>query len=215
MKRVFLVGAALFIAMVASGCGGGGGGGGTVVTPIFADIPSDLTADAYVAENLNTFQLSAPVTGSGAIRVGIDPTIALPAGTEYRGLISFPLGGPGGVPADATIVSATLDIFVDSVQFQFSLPTAIRIDMIEAPPPFASTDYDEVLQPRIGTSIGFNVVGTGRYLVDITPFMEQAQVPPALPSLQLRLMLPLTPGANGLITINDSAFQPFLTVEYL
>ncbi len=214
-KAFFLV-AAVF-ALILTGCGGGGGDR-AVVTTVITDIPSDRTADAYVGENLNTSALSAPVAGSGAIRIGVDPNVAPPNGTEYRGFIDFPLSGPGGVPLTATIASATLDINIASLQFISPFP--IRIDMIDAPPPFVSSDYDVVVQLPVLTLdpsvTGFNVVGTGRYLVDITPFMQQAQTM-ALPSLQLRLLLPLTAPALGLVTIDDSsiAVQPFLTVEYL
>lgn len=97
MKKGWRFAGAAVFALVLAGCGGGGDGG-RVVTPVITDIPSDRTADAYVGENLNTFALSAPISGSGAIRVGIDPNVALPLGTEYRGFIHFPLGGPGGVP---------------------------------------------------------------------------------------------------------------------
>lgn len=215
--KVLLLAAAVF-ASILVGCGGGNGSTGTVVTPVFTDIPSDRTTDAYVAENLNTFALSSPVVGSGALRVGIDPTIPGPLGTEYRAFIEFPLGGAGGVPANATIVSATLDVVVNSVQF--SSPVPVRIDLIDVTTPFVSNDYDLTILPPVSTLApslsGFNVTASGRYLVDVTPLMQNAQTL-AFPSLQLRLLLPLTPGAQGLITIDDSniSVQPFLTVEYL
>jgi len=212
MRQTAFFLAAVF-ALILAGCGGGGGGG-EVVTPVTTTIPSNLAIDAYVGENLNTSALSAPVVGSGAIRVGIDPNVAPPLGTEYRGLIDFPLRGPGRVPVGATIVSATLAIVVNS--FEFASPVLVRVDLIEVTTPFVSNNYDVapvlILSP---SASGFNVVGPGRLLVDVTPLMQEAQTPPALPDLQLRLLLPLTGVRQGLVTIDDLTNQPLLIVKYL
>jgi hypothetical protein len=221
MRRAIFLGVALVLATILAGCGGGDSRRTTTVT---TQIFSDPRVDGYIAEDLASAVLSAPVPASrggvGFIRVGINPTLGA-AGTEYRGFLHFPLEGSGGVPVSATIVSATVEIFINSVQFASTVP--IRTDLISFTPPLIGSDYDVVLQPPLLTRSTFNILSGDAgslvgVLINVTSLMEEAQRQ-RLPYLQLRFFLPFTPpGASGLteiddrLTVGDTA--PLLTVEY-
>ena len=220
MKRLLYLGVAAILLLSLSGCGGGHG-----QTVFVAQILSDPGEDGYIAEDLNSGSLSPPVTagtpGVGFVRVVINPSTGV-LGTEYRGFLHFPLNGSTGydsIPGTASIVSATLEIFINSVQFATSVPT--RMDLISFPPPLVSTDYDVALQPPILTRGTFNILSSDAprripVQIDVTPLMREAQLQQS-PDFQVRLLLPFDPpGANGLFEIDDGPADtaPLLTVEY-
>ena len=63
--------------------------------------------------------------------VGLDPLTE----DEYRGFLHFPLTGVGGVPGDAVIVSASLDIVINTIVIQPPANTIpIRIDLVSFQP---------------------------------------------------------------------------------
>src|SRR5512135_233511 len=119
MKRMFLSVIIVSISVALLGCGGGGSSN-TVVTQILSDpafdgdIVQDPLTGAYTITQGNTQSVFA----------GIDPV----TGAEYRAFLDFPL--TGRVPGNAVIVSATLDIVVNSILPQplfGNIP--IRIDL--------------------------------------------------------------------------------------
>lgn len=220
MGKILRLGAVAIIVLVLAGCGGGES------RPVFtAQILSDPGVDGHIAEDLSTGTLTPPVNagtpGVGFVRVGIDPALGL-FGTEYRGFLHFPLDGSTGfdeVPIDASIVSATLEIFINSVQFATSVP--VRMDLISFPPPLITTDYDVVLQPSILTRGTFDILSSDAprrvaVVIDVTSLVQEAQVQ-QLPDFQVRLLLPFDPpGAAGLFEIDDGPVStaPLLTVEF-
>jgi hypothetical protein len=219
MRRLLYFGMVVFLVLALSGCGGDSR------TIFVAQILSDPGVDGYIAEDLNSSSLSSPVTagtpGVGFVRVGIDPLTGV-LGTEYRGFLHFPLNGSTGydtIPSTASIVAATLEIFINSVQFDTSVPT--RMDLISFPPPLINTDYDVTLQPSILTRSTFNILSSDAprriaVRIDVTPLMREAQHD-QLTDFQVRLLLPFDPpGANGLFEIDDGPADtaPLLTVEY-
>ncbi|OGP33190.1 MAG: hypothetical protein A2X88_01415, partial [Deltaproteobacteria bacterium GWC2_65_14] len=177
MRKLLYLGFAAIVALALNGCGGHS-------DPVFvAQILSDPGVDGDIAEDIDTGILSSPVlaSGTGSVRVGIDPSIGL-FGTEYRGFLHFPLDGSTGfdaVPADATIVSATLEIFIDTVQFSPTVP--VRMDLVWFPPPLISSDYDVTVLPSLLTRGTFNILSTDPIpprvgvLIDVTPLMREAQ----------------------------------------
>jgi hypothetical protein len=217
-KRICL-GIAAFLALTMVGCGG-------EFRPVFtAQIFSDPGIDGHISEDMSTGSLASPVhagtPGVGFVRVGIDPTLGS-LGTEYRGFLHFPLDGSTGfdaVPVDASIVSATLEIFINSVPFTTFVP--VRMDLISFPPPLIATDYDVVLQPSILTRGTFDILSSDAprrvaVIIDVSSLVREAQVQ-KLPDFQVRLLLPFDPpGATGLFDIDDGPLStaPLLTVEF-
>ncbi len=142
---------------------------------------------------------------------------------ESRAFLDFPLGGPNGVPLNASIVSATLDIVIDSISPGAAVP--LRIDLISFPPPLIATDFDRIIQPSLASVVGpvitsadvFVPALNNHVLIDVTPLMVQAQVQ-AVPNFQIRILD--DSGTPGLIEIDDSTganrlnFAPLLTVQF-
>jgi hypothetical protein len=201
------------------GCGGGDGDHGApqIVTQILSDPGFDgdieLTADgSYVVT-----QGMSPTVQS--VFAGIDPM----AGTEFRAFLDFPLAGSGGVPADAFIDSAFLEIFVDDLMpSNGSLP--LRVELVSFQPPnLIGTDFDRSAQPPLAAvSVPGDVIGAdvGHFIpVDVTPLMIRAQQLGLL-DFQVRIMEDLGPAIFTLTVIDDTtaanrpAQAPLLTVTY-
>ncbi len=188
---------------------------------IVTQILSDVTYDGDIARD--------PVSGAYTVTqaldtqsvfAGIDPA----TNVEYRAFLDFYLGGPGGVPLDAAIASATLDIFIDDILPNPLIGTIpIRIDLVYFQPPnLRDTDFDPsvlralaslTIQPPISEADFGNHVP-----VDVTFLMREAQRL-GLPDFQVRIMR--TFGSDsGLIVINDTMgpnrdlLAPLLEVRY-
>jgi hypothetical protein len=202
-----------------TGCGGGNDGSAPsgVVTQILSD--SGLDGDIeHVSQNSSTITQGMSPTVQ-TVLAGIDP-VAL---TEFRAFLNFPLTGSGGVPGDARIDSAFLEVFIDDLQpIDGSLP--ILVDLVSfQPPTLIAADFDRGLQPplastRISPPISRSDVGT--YVsVDVTSLMIEAQRL-SLPDFQVRIMEDLGPAIAALMVIDDttgpnrSARAPLLTVTY-
>lgn len=214
MKRLLLLGMALVLTVTLAGCGGGSDAAPTIVTQIF----SDPNADGDIARDPGppeTFTISTASTTLGVL-VGIDPLSVV----EFRGFLDFPLGGAGGVPAGAIIVSATLDIFINEV-IVAAPATAVPIlmDLVTfQPPTLIASDFDDVALPPLASRT-FDIFTTdaGFFVpVDVTGLMQEAQRR-GLPDFQVRLLLDFA-AASGRIEIDDrptvGATAPLLTVEY-
>src|SRR3990172_11920711 len=145
MKKLLLLGLALILAVSLAGCGGGGNRNDTVIVQTF----SDRNADGDIAFDPGppaTFTVSNASTNLNVL-AGIDPLSVI----EYRGFLDFPLGGAGGVPAGATIVSATLEVFINRVVVAAPATTVpILMDLVSfQPPTLVAGDYDRTTQPPL------------------------------------------------------------------
>jgi hypothetical protein len=211
-----------YAAISLTGCGGGDGGAVAVVPPppVTTQILSDPAFDGDIAQ---TSPLSFTVTqgmspGVQSVFAGIDPLTR----AEYRAFLDFPLTGAGGVPGNAIIDSAFLDIHIDSLQPTIgTLPILIELVSFQ-PPTLLATDFDPTLQPPLATvalspplsqaDVGTNVK------IDVTPLMVEAQRQ-GLVDFQVRILEDLG-GGPILVEIDDttganrSALAPLLTVTY-
>ena len=206
----------------AIGLAGCGGDGSSPPPPaITTQISSDPGFDGDIEQTSpTTFTVTQGMSPSvQSVFAGIYPA----TGTEFRAFLDFPLTGPGGVPGDASIDSAFLEIFVNDLQpIDGSIP--ILVDLVSfQPPTLIATDFDRTLQPPLAStriSPPISRLDVGRYVtVDVTSLMIEAQRS-RLPDFQVRIMEDLGPPIPGLIAIDDttganrSARAPLLTVTY-
>lgn len=202
------------------GCGGGGGdnnGPPQVVTQIVSDpaFDGDIEQTApgvYVV----TQGMSSSVQSTFA---GIDPV----AGTEFRTFLDFSLEGPGGIPGDASIDSAFLEVLVDAIEPpNGSVP--IRVDLVSFQPPnLIGTDFDRNVQPALASVLiqgDITKSDLGKFVsVDVTPLMLAAQRL-GLVDFQARIMEDLGPPIETLVQVDDTtgpnrrSQAPLLTVTY-
>ncbi len=217
MKRVFLAAVMVFAVLAVSGCGSSSSPPPTVVTQIL----SDPAFDGDIAQDPQTGVLTVTQGNTQSVFAGIDPV----TGVESRAFLDFPLSGSGGVPLNATIVSATLDIFINSIQPQ-PLPGTmpVRIDLVSfQPPTLIGTDFDRTLQPALATTIispPISQADFGNHVaVDVTPLMVEAQRL-GLVNFQLRILEDLGTVPLASIEINDTTganravLAPLLEVTY-
>src|SRR3990172_7825144 len=137
MKRTFLYAIMVVISLSLAGCGGGDGSAAssTVVTQILSNPMFDGDIVHYPQ---GVFTITQGYTE--IMFAGIDPiTFA-----EYRAFLDFPLTGVGGVPLNAVIVSATLDIVINNIFLQSPTNTIpIRIELVSfQPPTLLVTDFN-------------------------------------------------------------------------
>jgi hypothetical protein len=201
------------------GCGGGDGG-----TP-----PPSFTTQIYSDPALDgDIQQTSP--SSYVVTQGMSPTVQTvfagidPASqTEFRAFLTFPLTGSGGVPIDASIESAFVEILVDDLQPPDGrLPLLVELVSFQ-PPTLLGTDFDRTAQPplasvRLSTPVSASDVGT-LVPIDVTPLMIQAQRL-GLNDFQIRVMEDVGPAIPVLMEIDDSTGPnrsqraPLLTVTY-
>ena len=201
-------------------CGGGGGSGAAAPPAVTVQIFSDPVYDGDIqrtpTSDIVTQGMSTTVQ---SIFAGIDPLNL----TEYRAFLDFPLNGSGGVPGNAVIESAFLDIFVNSFQpTTASLPILIELVAFQ-PPSLLATDFDRTIQPPLGyilVSPPFVVSDVGTNVsIDVTSLMVLAQQK-GLVDFQVRIMEDLGPAIPGLLEISDptganrAQQAPELTVTY-
>jgi len=216
-----LTSAVVACALALTACGGGSNDPGPAASGVVTDIFSDPAIDGDIEQTAqNTFTITQGMSPTvQSVLAGVDP-VSL---SEFRAFLTFPLGGAGGVPSDAIIDSAFLEVFIDDLEpMSGTLP--ILIDLVTfQPPTLISTDYDRTLQPPLASTtisppIGSSDVGT--YVsVDVTELMIQAQNA-ALPDFQVRVMEDVGPLIPVLMSIDDttgadrSNRAPVLTVTY-
>lgn len=221
MKRLILVALMGLTVLILAGCGNDGGR----VQPTFvAQILSDSTSDGDIARDSVTSLFTVTQGMSSTVQsvfAGIDPV----TGTEYRTFLDFPLTGAGGVPGNAIIASAFLDIVITSIQPQpLSGTIPIRIDLVSfQPPTLVGTDYDRTIQPALETTTITPPISQsdfGKHItVDVTGLMVEAQRL-GLPNFQIRILRDLGIASPGLIEINDTTgtnrntLAPLLQVTY-
>jgi hypothetical protein len=117
---------------------------------------------------------------------------------EFRAFLTFPLDGATDqptVPGTATIVSASVEVFIDQVSFASVIPTFL--DLVQYP--FRGLSAADFNAPLV-TSTSFRTLNffstdlENFVRIDVTPLMEEAQLPPALVDFQVRFSLdPATP----------------------
>ena len=215
MKKLLLLGMAMVLTAALVGCGGGGDSApATAISQVFSDPNADGDI-AFDPAPPGTFTISTANT-TLSVLVGIDPVSVI----EYRGFLDFPLSGPGGVPAGAIIVSATLDIFINRVVVAAPATTVpILMDLVSfQPPTLIASDFDrDTLLPFASRTFNIFTTDAGFFVpIDVTGLMQEAQRR-GLPDFQVRLLLDFT-ATSGRIEIDDrptvSATAPLLTVEY-
>jgi len=215
LKNRFVYFWALALTMVVlAGCGGGGDGSHES-TPVFvAQTLSDQTADGDIVFSAPAAYAVSSALTTGSVLAGVDPS----SGDEFRGFLDFPLRGVHGVPLGATIESATLEIFIDSLVIpppDRTLPMLIDLVTFQ-PPALIESDFDRLAQPALLTMpFDFLTTDVGAFVViDVTALMDEAQIE-GLPDFQLRLLLDFS-AAAGLVEIDDAAAStaPLLTVAY-
>jgi hypothetical protein len=202
-----------------TGCGGSSDNGGPsqIVTQIFSDARFDGDIE-QTGPNAYTVTQGMSSTVQ-TVFAGIDPV----AGTEFRAFLDFPLTGTNGVPGNAIIDSAFLEVLVDNLMpTNGSVP--IRVELVSfQPPSLIGTDFDRTIQPPLdAVLVSGNVTGAdiNKYVsVDVTPLMVRAQQL-GLVDFQVRVMEDLGPAIYVLTEIDDSTASdrsqraPLLTVTY-
>jgi len=221
MKRTYLAAILVLFSLAIAGCGGDHNNPPPTIT---TQILSDPAFDGDILQTSpTTYAITQGMTPTvQSVFAGMDPV----TGNEYRAFLDFPLGGAGGVPLNAVIVSATLDIVINNVFLQSPSNTIpIRIELVSIPGPtlVAPDDFSRTLLPAITfTTIlpPISSADVGNHVpIDVTSLMVQAQNL-ALSDFQVRIMEDLGVVAPGIIEINDAtgsvrdAVAPLLQVEY-
>lgn len=221
MKRLFLAAVSAFMILALTGCGDGG----TSPPPlVVTNILSDPVFDGDIQKD--------PVTGSIIITQGMSPTVQTVfaginpfTGVESRAFLDFPLTGVGGVPGNAIIDSAFLDIFLENITtLRLTDTIPLRIDLVSFQPPALDVSkFDIILQPALASirvTPSISQADFRRHVViDVTPLMVVAQRLGHL-DFQVRIMEDLGIVTPGLIEINDttganrSTLAPLLQVTY-
>lgn len=178
--------------------------------PLVASIVSDAAFDGDIARSVDgTFRFAQGSTAQGIVKVGIDPV----DGAEFRGFLDFPLGGNGGVPVNAFISWATLELSINNISVVSLIDTLpIRIDLVpfsllsaedfNSPPLASLTVSPPILQDPLGMFVR----------IDVTPLMVDAQRL-VLSDFQVRIIR-IQGASYDLIEINDTDLPPLLEVGY-
>jgi len=203
--------------LVLAGCGGGGDNSPeTFQTQIYSDSGFDGDIEQTSPTTATVTQGMGP--GVQTVLAGIDPD----TGTEFRAFLHFPLGGSSGVPADARIDSAFLEVFIDDL-IPANAVIPVRIELVSFQQPMLATDFDRTAQPPLAYTILSPPLGPsdlGKYVaIDVTGLMVEAQRR-GLADFQVRILEDLGPPIDGLFSIDDSTgadrakTAPLLTVTY-
>jgi hypothetical protein len=222
MKKTLLAATLVFVSLSLTGCGNDHNNAPPpVVTRILSDPTFDGTIRLTAPSTFTVIQGMSPTVQS--VLAGIDP--AAPS-NEYRAFLDFPLTGPNGVPGNAFIASATLDIVINNVFPQLPGDTIpIRIELVNFPGLIlVQNDFSRTLLPAIAFATIVPPISTadigGHVPVDVTSLMVQAQNLGLL-DFQVRILQDFVAAPPGLIEINDTtdpitqgALAPLLQVEY-
>jgi len=205
--------------IVLAGCGGGGDNidqPEIVQTQILSDSGFDGDIEQTGPDTAVVTQGMTPNVQS--VLTGIDPN----TGDEFRAFLHFPLGGTGGVPANARIDSAFLEVFIDDLD-PTNAVIPLRVELVSFQQPMVATDFDRTAQPPLAfvtLSPRLGPSDKGKYVpIDVTPLMVEAQRR-GLADFQVRIMEDLGPPIDGLFVIDDTTGSnrgktaPLLTVNY-
>lgn len=205
-----------FAILALAGCGGGSS---PQTASITTSILSDPGLDGDIEQTApNSFIITQGMSATvQSVFAGVDP-IGL---TEYRSFLNFPLGGTAGIPFNAVIDSASLEIHINSIQSNTgTIPILIDLVSIQSPTlalgnaDFGSTPlaYTTIRPPISSADVGTNIS------VDVTSLMVEAQYR-GLSYFQVRILEDFNT-SPGLIEINDTmatnrpSLAPLLTVTY-
>lgn len=211
------------VACGALGLAGCGGDEDIIETPdpVTTHIVSDSRFDGDIEQVSSTeYTITQGMSSTvQSVLAGIDPA----GGTEFRAFLDFPLGGSDGVPANADIDAAFLEIYVDDLQpITGVLP--VRIDLVAFQPPnLLETDFSRSVQPALASVVvrpDISRTDVGTFVaIDVTSLMVEAQRR-GLVDFQVRIMEELGPAIPVLMVIDDStgpnrnSRAPLLTVTY-
>jgi len=212
MKKLFLAALSAFMILALTGCGGGDNNNGPVfvTTDILSDpvFDGDIQRDPFTGATIITQGMSFPTVQS--VFAGIDPVSLV----ESRAFLDFPLTGLGGVPGNAIIDSAFLDIFINPQLAGTTVP--LQVDLISLQPPnLIGSDFD---RPALTTIFVNPTVGIGgKVSINVFRLMDLAQR-----RVELDFQVRIVKNTLGLIEINDTTttiedrnlFAPLLTVTY-
>lgn len=204
-----------------TGCGGGDEGTSPATPLITTQIQSDPGFDGDIEQTSSTSYLVTQGMSSTvqSVFAGIDPV----AGTELRAFLDFPLSGRDGIPANANIYSAFLDIYINSIQPDTgTIPLLVELVSFQ-PPNLLGTDFDQTLQPALASLVVSPPIGPSdsrtNVSIDVTPLMIDAQRL-GLVDFQLRVLEDSGPAIPVLLEIDDTTgpnrntVGPVLTVNY-
>ncbi len=212
MKKTILAAfVMMFISLSLIGCGNDHNN----VTPtIVTTILSDPTFDGDILFTPpSTFTITQD-NNIPSVFAGVDPNTF----EESRAFLDFPLSGPNGVPGNAIIVSATLDIFIDNVFLQLPGDTIpILIDLVS----FSTLTVSDFNSTSPVTATVFPPISSADFRqhvsVNVTSLMVEAQNS-LLPDFQVRILKDPGTLIPGLIEIDEglslSTLAPRLTVQY-
>lgn len=214
MKKMIITTALMCLILNLFGCGGSGGDGGGGYPPPVSTYEVNILSDPYYDGDIkfvppNFYTVTQDVSYS--IFAGLDPHVDM----EYRAFLDFPLTGK--VPGNAFIDSATLDIFIASVNSE-GKPVPIRIELVSfTPPNLVASDYDRIIQrPLASKSTTIYPSDAGHHvLLDVTPLMAEAQRR-GLSDFQIRILEDLGTVFPGIIEIDETTDTkaPLLNVVY-
>lgn len=200
-----------------AGCGGGGGAAPIIIEPGLVGIDdrpavaltapeltveyarpgvagtfvvrllSDQQSDGDIA--FDSVQNSFTITrGPDTLWFGID--FGAPNQPEYRAFLDFPLDGSTGeavIPFDASILSATLTVFVNFVDYSAAVPVLLDLVQYSVTTGLAPTDYFS--DPLAVRAFEIFNSDTGRDVnIDVTGLLREAQLR-RLAEFQLRFLL--------------------------
>lgn len=203
----------LAVMLLTLSCGGGSDPQPVIVASIFSDQPTD--GDIAFDPVLQSFTIT---NGAGTLFFGIDDLD--PNLPEYRAFLDFPLDGSTGgevIPANAKIVSATLEVFINEVSFAPIVPTLL--DLVSYPiNGLRVEDFDSFPLEEMSQSLDFFAADLGTIVsIDVTPLMQKAQRL-GVPDFQVRFVLDFGTDV-GFVGIEDLPFDPstapLLTVRYV
>ncbi len=156
---------------------------GTFEASLLSDQPTD--GDIAFDPDLGSFTITQ---GSGTLLFGIDS--ASRHQPEYRAFLDFPLDGSTAeavIPLDAVILSATLTVFVDFVDFAGTVP--VLLDLVEYSVTAGLTPGDYFNAPLAVRVFDVFHSDAGRDVsIEVTPLMRTAQAR-GLADFQVRFLL--------------------------
>jgi hypothetical protein len=156
---------------------------GTIVATLLSDQPTD--GDIAFDPVLGSFTITQ---GPEALLFGIDSASANQL--EYRAFLDFPLDGSTGepvIPLEASILSADLTVFVNSVEFAATVP--VLLDLVQYSVAAGLTPDDYSSAPLAVRAFDIFSSDAGLDLsIDVTLLLVEAQFR-GLPDFQLRMLL--------------------------
>jgi hypothetical protein len=209
MRKVLL--ALLSITMLVTLAGCGSSSPDTFSTEVPSVIAGDGDIELTAGNAINVTR--SPST----VLAGVDPV----SGSEFRGFLDFSLVA-AGIPNNAIIDQATLDVFIVSVTpaASFNNPATLTVDLIDIEPrlALAAGDYDRTAVPAVisRTNVFLSSQDVGKAIpIDVTALMEEAQRL-GLNRFKVRILQSLNPAVpDTVVEIADTnAVPPLLQVTY-